>query len=602
MKRAMVLSGMLFLYVLPALGAAPAPWKPVVPKIALIGDSIKGGYAPLVAKRLEGKATIVSVPNSGGDSANLLAHLDEWLAREKPAIVHFNCGLHDLKQPKTVESPAETGTTRHQVELADYESNLRKIVARLKQESDIAVVFATTTPILDQRHAGRKATFDRCEADVQRYNAAAIAVMHEAGVPVHDLHALVEQEGPATMLGPDGTHYTPQGYERLAEAVADCVLRHWIVLQFSGPSKPRPSGPEAAARYRQVEADRDATVPAAYKNLPIGKFQVPADAQAWQKQREETLRVVRQSLGDLPPRPAKPSARVVSRELRRGYALQRLSIDNGDRNDISALLLIPERRQTPAPAILWLHSSTPDKNGLITPGGSEETMGELLVRAGFVVLAPDAYYYGDRAENVPGGAVETYRRGSPDAANFVQDRLLKLNLWLGRTLWGMFVRDDQIALDYLCTVPEVDAKRIGATGMSMGSTRAWWLAAIDQRVAATVGVACLTRYENLINHGNLRAHGLYYFSYGLLKHFDTEGVLALIAPRPFLALTGDLDYGSPVDGIRVLEEKVSGVYRAVDAPEQFKSIVYPEVGHSYTPEMCVEMLNWFKHHLKPEPQ
>ncbi len=36
-----------------------------------------------------------------------------------------------------------------------------------------------------------------------------------------------------------------------------------------------------------------------------------------------------------------------------------------------------------------------------------------------------------------------------------------------------------------------------------------------------------------------RAHGLYYFSHGLLKHFDTEGVLSLIAPRPFLALTGD---------------------------------------------------------------
>ena len=37
--------------------------------------------------------------------------------------------------------------------------------------------------------------------------------------------------------------------------------------------------------------------------------------------------------------------------------------------------------------------------------------------------------------------------------------------------------------------------------MSMGSTRAWWLAAVDDRVAAVVAVACLTRYENLIAHG-----------------------------------------------------------------------------------------------------
>jgi hypothetical protein len=118
-------------------------------------------------------------------------------------------------------------------------------------------------------------------------------------------------------------------------------------------------------------------------------------------------------------------------------------------------------------------------------------------------------------------------------------------------------------------------------------------------VAATVGVACLTRYQNLIAHGNLRAHGLYYFSYGLLKHFDTEGVLALIAPRPFLALTGDLDYGSPVDGIRVLEEKVGRVYAANGAADRFKSIIYPNEGHVYTERMRQEMLAWFARWLSP---
>ena len=45
----------------------------------------------------------------------------------------------------------------------------------------------------------------------------------------------------------------------------------------------------------------------------------------------------------------------------------------------------------------------------------------------------------------------------------------------------------------------------------MGSTRAWWLAAVDDRIACAVGVACLTRYQNLIAHGQLRQHGVYYF-------------------------------------------------------------------------------------------
>src|SRR6516165_9704503 len=150
-----------------------------------------------------------------------------------------------------------------------------------------------------------------------------------------------------------------------------------------------------------------------------------------------------------------------------------------------------------------------------------------------------------------------------------QEDLFKLNLWLGRTLWGMFVRDDQVALDYLCTRPEIDVSRIGATGMSMGSTRAWWLAALDERVAAVVAVACLTRYQNLIAHGELRQHGVYYFVKGLLKHFDSEGVLALIAPRPFLALTGELDAGSPADGVRALERAVRATYQALDAEDRF---------------------------------
>src|SRR2546423_9129255 len=118
--------------------------------------------------------------------------------------------------------------------------------------------------------------------------------------------------------------------------------------------------------------------------------------------------------------------------------------------------------------------------------------------------------------------------------------------------------------------------------MRMGTTRSWWLAAGDDRIACTVGVACLTRYENLLHHGQLRQHGTYYFVNGLLKHFDTEGVVALIAPRPVLFLTGDLDAGSPADGIAVIEQKAGAVYRTVGAAERVRSLRYPDVGQTYT--------------------
>ncbi len=142
--------------------------------------------------------------------------------------MHLNCGLHDLKRSKS--------DGHHQVELDRYAENLRRIVARIRDGTDAALVFADTTPILDDRHARRGADFDRTEADVRRYNAAAAAVMGELGVPVHDLHWVVEQGGPEAMLGPDGTHYTDAGSDRLAEAVADCVLRQVTVRRYRPPA------------------------------------------------------------------------------------------------------------------------------------------------------------------------------------------------------------------------------------------------------------------------------------------------------------------------------------------------------------------------------
>src|SRR5690606_19448411 len=174
----------------------------------------------------------------------------------------------------------------------------------------------------------------------------------------------------------------------------------------------------------------------------------------------------------------------------------------------------------------------------------------------------------------------------------------KINLWFGRSLWGMQLRDEQIALDYLMTRPEIDATRIGIEGMSMGSTRAWWLAAMDERVKAVVGVACFTRYKELIGQRELRAHGIYYFVPGMLKHFDTEAVMGLIAPRPFLVLTGDRDRGSPLDGMRILERKLNEVYALYKEESKFRSIIYPDTGHVFTDEMKVEMLRWFDQHLK----
>ena len=73
----------------------------------------------------------------------------------------------------------------------------------------------------------------------------------------------------------------------------------------------------------------------------------------------------------------------------------------------------------------------------------------------------------------------------------------------------MMLRDEQCLIDYLETRPEVDADADRRHRHEHGlHARAWWLAAIDDRVQAIVGVACFTRYTELIAHGNLRARHL----------------------------------------------------------------------------------------------
>jgi dienelactone hydrolase len=323
-------------------------------------------------------------------------------------------------------------------------------------------------------------------------------------------------------------------------------------------------------------------------------FPAPKNLDEWKARRDATRATLWRLLGDLPPRLAKPAVKVVTSEQKDGYRLDKLLIDNAAGAKIPAWLLVP-KGAGPFPGILYSHwhagqyalgkeelwLDAPDKNG---------KRGETLVRRGYVVLAIDAYGFGERSGLGPDGPRQ---KGGQEEAS-----LSKAFLWMGRSLWGMMVRDDQIALDVLSGLPEVDPKRIGATGISMGSTRTWWLAALDDRVSASVGVCCLTRYEDLFRAGELKAHGIYYFVPGMLKHFDTEAVTSLISPRPFLTLSGADDSGSPAPGVTKINDFCAEVYRLYGKPDSFKGVLYPGVGHVYTPEMWKEMLEWFNGHLK----
>ncbi len=288
-------------------------------------------------------------------------------------------------------------------------------------------------------------------------------------------------------------------------------------------------------------------------------------------------------LGDLPPRHRKISARTVSTTEAPGYILEKLELDLNGVERVPAWFSRPKKAGAKAPAILYNHAHGGNyklgKDEFVNGRSSLQNppYAELLAGLGCCGLCMDTWVFGERATR-------------PELDVF------KEMLWRGQVLWGMMVYDSIRGLDYLSSRPEVDAARIGTLGLSMGSTMAWWVAALDERVKVCVDICCLTDYQALIEAGNLKGHGIYYFVPSLLKHFTTAEINALIAPRAHLALAGNLDTLTPPSGLDRIDAELKKVYAQAGHRERWK-LFRQDVGHQETPEMRREIVKFLQTYL-----
>ena len=223
-------------------------------------------------------------------------------------------------------------------------------------------------------------------------------------------------------------------------------------------------------------------------------------------------------LGPFPDRV--PRRRDVETVQCHGYRHEKIVFDTEDTMSVPAYLLVPDTRSEPGPTVLAIHGDGPGKAhvcGLAETAQPNADYARQLVRRGYLVLVPDLRCFGERVDEGP-------------ADHYACDTNLVHAVMAGSAPLTQNLWDMARALDLLAGHPLADPGRLGVVGLSYGGTVALFLAAHDQRVAATVVSGYLSSWA--ASHAipfNMCGSQVLPGVPGRLEHLD---VAALIAPRP----------------------------------------------------------------------
>ncbi len=280
--------------------------------------------------------------------------------------------------------------------------------------------------------------------------------------------------------------------------------------------------------------------------------QTPFDAssrpafQAWQR---KARRILRGIIGELPTEKIDfgLERRVVEEHSQ--YLVEELVYWTRPGLQASAYLLTPHKIELPAPAVLCLHGhSRPGKDDTIDPDSAYGNFARRFAAKGCIALCPEQIGLGGRT--------------LPEDKVSYQVLIHGLNM-LGHTLIGLRYWDLVRALDLLETMQQVDPKRIGVMGLSLGGEMTLFLAALQTRVRAASICGYLSSHLNTFldqphcTCGHLR---------DLAKHFEHVDLAALIAPRPLFVDSGRQDPQFPSKDARAAVRQLRPIYELYEKP------------------------------------
>jgi dienelactone hydrolase len=232
-----------------------------------------------------------------------------------------------------------------------------------------------------------------------------------------------------------------------------------------------------------------------------------------------------------------------------------------------------------------------------------------LAKRGYAVLAHDAFLFGSRRVRMA-DLPEVLRKGmkepNPESNDEIRayntfaaghESIVAKSLFCAGTTWpGVFSAEDQRALDYLCSRPDVDADRVGCAGLSGGGLRTVMLAGLDPRIKCACCVGMMTTWKDYLLNKSYTHTWMIYVP-GLPARLDYPEILGLRVPLPTLVLNNTEDPLFTLDAMRRADRVLGEVYAKAGAGDRYRASFYPGP-HKFDRPMQAEAFAWFDRWLK----
>jgi len=232
-----------------------------------------------------------------------------------------------------------------------------------------------------------------------------------------------------------------------------------------------------------------------------------------------------------------------------------------------------------------------------------------LARRGYVVLVHDTFTFGSRRmrlADLPGvirnNLVEANQEAEDEIQRYnefaaVHEHVIAKSLFSAGMTWpGVFVFDDQRAVDYLASRSDVDATRIGCGGLSGGGLRTVMLTGADERIRCACCVGMMTTWRDYLLN-KCYTHTWMCYVPELPRELDYPEVLGLGAPNPVLVLNNRQDALFTMPEMERADRILTEVYKKAGASDRYRASFY-DGPHKFDREMQKEAFAWLDRWLK----